>query len=130
MFGDIAWGTLLGAGGAVGLSAFYVAVRAKWPANYASAETTLSRQSRLGPVRYLTFRLVPLYLTGVFIAATARRLNISIGAAIYCLLALHILLTNGRAAVTLRRRHPSRRPAYSSTMPGPHLPWLSQPSWR
>jgi hypothetical protein len=58
---------------------------------------------------YLAFRLVPVYLVGVFIAVIVERAKGSVPLALTIMTVAHLALTNGRSMVLLLRSRTSRR---------------------
>lgn len=94
---------LVGAGGAVLLALLYSALRTDWPDNYSTARSSLASSSRSSPVKYLGFRLAPMFVIALLVARTAEDLKVSSGLAVGTVIATHLGATNGRALIGLAR---------------------------
>lgn len=57
------------------LSIFYEAVRFQWPESYFGANDTSSYAIAISPLRYLTFRFLPVYAVCVFVAVSLKRID-------------------------------------------------------
>lgn len=94
---------LIGAAGAVLLALLYSALRTDWPDTYSTAKSSLASSSRSSPVKYLGFRLAPMFVIALLVARTAEDLKVSSGIAVATVIATHLGATNGRALIGLAR---------------------------
>ncbi|WP_147375372.1 hypothetical protein [Jiangella rhizosphaerae] len=99
----------IGIAGALFLYVFYSAVRNQWPESYVTMTDAVDNFLSTSLVRYLAFRLVPVYVTIVFVTVTAGRIDASASGAAAITVGAHLLLTNFRAITSLlsRREHSS-----------------------
>jgi hypothetical protein len=95
--------------GSAFLFAFYRAIQFQWPDSYFAAGDTVSYAISVSPIRYLAFRLLPIYATCVFVVVTLNRLHaapliavIAIGV-IYASPTGRSVLRDARADPTIRR---------------------------
>lgn len=100
---DLLSAATAGAVAALVLHIFYRSVQHRWPENYSTLSGVLESYVSGGLLRYLAFRVVPIYLAGVFLAVTAARLDLSTSLAVAVMTFLHIATTYGRATLALLR---------------------------
>jgi hypothetical protein len=100
---------IAGLAAAAALWLFYGAVQNRWPEQYSAISTVLDSYIREHLWMYLAFRLVPVYLVGVFIAVIVERAKGSIPLALTIMTVAHLTLTNGRSIVLLLRSRSSKR---------------------
>jgi hypothetical protein len=95
--------------GSAFLFAFYRAIQFQWPDSYFAAGDTLSYAISASPIRYLAFRLLPIYATCVFVGVTLTRLK---GAPLLAVIAIGVIyslptglsiLRDARSDATIRR---------------------------
>jgi len=89
--------------GGVLLSIFYSSLRHRWPEDYASLHDTLDSYLSRHFLRYSAFRIVPVYLTGVFVGVTTERINGVPELALVIVILAHLATSNGRALALLLR---------------------------
>jgi hypothetical protein len=89
-FQPFAFGVVLGS---AFLYAFYRAVQFQWPDSYFAAGDTVSYAISATPIRYLAFRLLPIYATCVFVAVTLTRVHAAPLLAVLAIGVIHSLPT-------------------------------------
>jgi hypothetical protein len=102
---------VLGVGlGALFLEMFYRAVQFQWPDSYFAAGDTTAYAISVSPIRYLTFRFLPVYATCLFVDVTLGRNSSSPLLATLLIAALHSIrpirsFVEGMFASSVLRRH-------------------------
>ncbi len=89
------------------LHAFYSAVQIKWPESYFGSTDLAAYEVSLSPIRYLLFRILPVYITIIFAAVTVDRIG---GSGRLCALGVGViygLCTSGRSLFNAAK-YPSR----------------------
>lgn len=82
--------------GVAALHVFFRAVRANWPAAYFELDSSIEYALARSPIRYVAFRLGPVFLVSLFIACTLDRYNDDPSWSVAGAVALHLLTTSGR----------------------------------
>lgn len=90
------------------LTIFYSTVGHRWPENYSSLQEALDSYISDNFAKYLAFRAIPIYLTGVFAAVTVQRLGASVQATLAVMLVVHLSMTTVRASIRLFRGRAAR----------------------
>lgn len=85
------------------LHVFFRAVESQWPASYFALTSGPDYAITRSLARYLTFRLLPVFVVAVFAAVTLGRADEWVIIPILLIGAMHALLTSGRALLGLIR---------------------------
>lgn len=90
------------------LAIFYSTVGHGWPENYSSLQNALDSYISHNVAKFLAFRAIPVYLTGILAAVTVQRLGASVQATLAVMLAVHLSMTTVRASIRLLRDRAQR----------------------
>jgi hypothetical protein len=110
--GSVSTPEAFGIAGAVAfLILYFRAVSIRWPESYFRLGSTLENVIASGPLRYVSFRLVPVFASCLFVAVTVERAGGRAVLVVVLVTVIHLLITTGwaTAQVLARRRHLSRR---------------------
>jgi hypothetical protein len=90
---------------------YFRAVAIRWPESYFRLGSTLENVIASGPLRYVAFRFIPVFVTCLFVAVSVERAGGRPGITVALVVALHLVSTTGWAAalVLSGRRFRSRR---------------------
>lgn len=90
---------------------YFRAVALRWPESYFRLGSTLENVIASGPLRYVAFRFIPVFVTCLFVAVSVDRAGGRPGVTVGLVAGLHLVSTTGWAAVLVLsgRRFRSRR---------------------
>lgn len=99
------------AGGVLFLVLYFRAVSLRWPESYFRLGSTLENIIASGPLRYIAFRFVPVFVTCLFVSVSVDRSGGRPVLVVTLVTAIHLLMTTGWATfqVLSGRRFRSRR---------------------